>query len=60
MRGAEDVDRQAWSHRAVLVDEDGTILSGHHRAQAADELGVDYPTKTIAGMTEDGRLRRHP
>jgi DNA modification methylase len=37
----------------VLVDEAGTILSGHGRVQAAKELGLaSIPTRVITGLTE--------
>jgi ParB-like chromosome segregation protein Spo0J len=37
----------------ALVDETGTILSGHGRAQAARELGLKViPVRIICGLTE--------
>jgi len=37
----------------VLVDEDGVILSGHGRVEAAKELGLEsVPTRVISGLTE--------
>jgi site-specific DNA-methyltransferase (adenine-specific) len=61
------------ARRGVLVpvelDEDGSVLDGHHRARACAELGIaDYPTVTRRGLAEDGKrehvlklnlLRRH-
>lgn len=42
----------------VDVDEQGQILDGHHRAAIASELGIDYPTRVVAGLTEDDK-RHH-
>jgi len=37
----------------ILIDEDGVILAGHARAEAAKRLGMtNVPTITIAGLTE--------
>lgn len=37
----------------VLIDEDGVILGGHGRAQAAKEMGLaQIPVRTIAGLTK--------
>jgi len=36
---------------AVLIDEDGNVLDGHHRRQIADELGIDCPHETRSGLT---------
>jgi ParB-like chromosome segregation protein Spo0J len=36
----------------VVVDEAGAILDGHHRAQACDELGIEYPRLVLEGLTE--------
>ena len=41
-----------WMEFAVVVDEDGRILDGHHRAKACAELGVECPSRERAGMTE--------
>ncbi len=35
----------------VIVDEDGTIIDGHHRVMIADSLGIEYPTQVITGLT---------
>lgn len=40
----------------VEVDETGAILDGHHRAQIADSLGIDYPTVVREGWTEEQKL----
>jgi ParB-like chromosome segregation protein Spo0J len=37
----------------VITDEDGKVLNGHHRAKACKELGIDYPTWVIEGLTEE-------
>ena len=36
----------------VLVDDDGNILDGYHRAAICDELGIDYPTEVVPGLNE--------
>ena len=36
---------------AVLIDEEGNVLDGHHRRQIADELGIDCPHETRSGLT---------
>lgn len=37
----------------VLIDESGTILSGHGRVAAAQELGLaTVPTRVLAGLTQ--------
>ncbi|MGH3319488.1 MAG: ParB N-terminal domain-containing protein [Streptosporangiaceae bacterium] len=42
----------------VDVDEDGVILDGHHRKAIAAELGIDCPTRVVAGLTEEEK-RHH-
>jgi ParB-like chromosome segregation protein Spo0J len=42
----------------IDVDENGTILDGHHRQAIATELGTDCPTRVVAGLTDD-RKRLH-
>lgn len=39
----------------VEVDEDGVVLDGHHRAEIAAELGIEYPTVTRTGMDESAK-----
>lgn len=39
----------------VDVDEHGQVLDGHHRQAIAAELGIDCPTRTVAGLTEDDK-----
>ena len=41
-----------WSANPVVVDENGDILDGHNRARACHELGVDYPTVVLSGLTD--------
>ncbi|MCC2030647.1 ParB N-terminal domain-containing protein [Microbacterium allomyrinae] len=37
---------------AVLVDEQGVLIDGHHRKAIAERLGLDVPTQIRAGLTE--------
>jgi ParB-like chromosome segregation protein Spo0J len=37
----------------VVVDEQGTVLDGHHRQRACDELGISPPTQVAAGLTDE-------
>lgn len=39
----------------VDVDEHGNVLDGHHRQRVATELGIDYPTRVVPGLTETGK-----
>lgn len=36
----------------ILVDEDGTVIDGHHRQEFADQLGVDCPELVAAGLDD--------
>lgn len=36
----------------VDVDEDGNVLDGHHRRAIAVALDIDYPTRLVAGLSE--------
>ncbi len=36
----------------VVVDENGEIIDGHHRARAAGELEIAYPVDRREGLTE--------
>jgi len=36
----------------VPVDEDGAIIDGYHRSEIAQRLGVDWPTRVVAGLTD--------
>lgn len=36
----------------VIVDENGTIIDGHHRAMIADSLGIEYPKEVRTGLSE--------
>jgi hypothetical protein len=40
----------------VVIDEDGRIIDGHHRAELAAELGRPCPTTTVAGLSEEQKL----
>jgi ParB-like chromosome segregation protein Spo0J len=40
----------------VVVDEHGTIIDGHHRAQVCAELGIEYPTAVVPGLSEPQKL----
>jgi ParB-like chromosome segregation protein Spo0J len=42
----------------VLIDEDGEIIDGHQRAKIARELGIEYPTFRIAGLTDEQKERK--
>lgn len=37
----------------IDVDENGTILDGHHRAWITADLGIDCPRRTVAGLSEE-------
>lgn len=52
----------------IDVDEDGTILDGHHRAWITADLGIECPRRVVEGLDEQGKrdyaravnaLRRH-
>jgi hypothetical protein len=51
----------------ILVDSDGQVIDGHHRAELAAELGVPCPEQVATGTTADLRslaytlnlVRRH-
>ena len=40
---------------SVVVDEDGRVLDNHHRLRVCSDLGVEYPTRLVAGSP-----RPHP
>lgn len=40
----------------IDVDEDGTVLDGHHRLKIADSLGLECPKNVIRGLTEEGKI----
>lgn len=54
----DDLDRLSTSIRErgvevpVIVDENGTIIDGHHRAMIADSLGIEYPKEVRMGLSE--------
>jgi ParB-like chromosome segregation protein Spo0J len=39
----------------VIVDENGTTVDGHHRAEIADRLGVGYRTDVKTGPSDEER-----
>lgn len=39
----------------VDIDEDGNILDGHHRVKIAGELGLDYETRVVDGLDDQGK-----
>ncbi|HZI97085.1 MAG TPA: ParB N-terminal domain-containing protein [Actinomycetales bacterium] len=41
---------------AVVVDQHGRILDGHHRRRVADELGIECPTEVRTVRTDDEAL----
>jgi ParB-like chromosome segregation protein Spo0J len=43
----------------VVKDESGTVIDGHHREQACQELGIEnYPILTIGGLSKEEK-RNH-
>jgi ParB-like chromosome segregation protein Spo0J len=42
----------------VVVDEDGNVIDGHHRAQICVDLGIEYPTTVLAGLSEDDKIEQ--
>jgi len=40
----------------VVTDEDGTIIDGHHRAEVAAELGIEYSTTVLPGLSEEEKI----
>lgn len=37
----------------IDIDENGTILDGHHRAWITADLGIDCPRRLVAGLNEE-------
>ena len=37
----------------VLVDENGSVIDGHHRREIADRLDIAYPCKRAVGLTDE-------
>lgn len=37
----------------IDVDENGTVIDGHHRAWIAADLGIDCPRRVVAGLTDE-------
>ncbi|MBK5237653.1 MAG: ParB N-terminal domain-containing protein [Actinomycetales bacterium] len=42
----------------IDVDEDGTVLDGHHRSWIAAQLGVPVPRRVVSGLDTQGK-RNH-
>lgn len=40
----------------ALLDENGKTIDGHQRRRVAAELGIDCPTITIEGLSEDDKV----
>ena len=40
----------------VVTDEDGAIIDGHHRAEVAAELGIEYSTTVLPGLSEEEKI----
>jgi site-specific DNA-methyltransferase (adenine-specific) len=43
--------RQQGVLEPIVVDEDGTVIDGHHRAWIAADLGVDCPRRVVSGLS---------
>lgn len=37
----------------IILDEEGNIIDGHHRWQICVDMGVECPSKTVEGLTEE-------
>lgn len=61
MPGLTDEERASLRHDIekngirvpIDVDENDTILDGHHRAWIAAELGIDCPRRLVAGLNDE-------
>jgi DNA modification methylase len=52
---AESLQRFGWTN-PILVDEDGMVLAGHGRLEAAQMLGWEFvETICLAGFTDEGK-----
>lgn len=40
----------------IVVDQDGSLLDGHHRRRIAFELGISWPTVTVEVTSDEERL----
>ncbi|MEX3639830.1 ParB N-terminal domain-containing protein [Paraburkholderia sp. BR14320] len=40
----------------IVVDENGAIIDGHHRAKIAAALGIDCPREVREGLTEEQKM----
>jgi ParB-like chromosome segregation protein Spo0J len=38
---------------SVVTDEEGNVIDGHHRVKVCKELGIEYPTRVIEGLSEE-------
>jgi hypothetical protein len=36
----------------IILDENGSVIDGHHRKEIADRLGIDYPKRTKTGLSD--------
>lgn len=36
----------------VILDENGSVIDGHHRKEIAERLGIDYPKRTKVGLSD--------
>lgn len=39
--------------QAIVVDEHGVVIDGHHRQQIADELGIECPSVVRSGLSDE-------
>ncbi|WP_370291531.1 ParB N-terminal domain-containing protein [Nocardioides sp.] len=37
----------------IVVDENASVIDGHHRKEIADRLGIDCPRRTAADLTDE-------
>jgi hypothetical protein len=37
----------------VIVDENGAVIDGYHRVKVCKELGIEYPTRVLEGLSEE-------
>jgi DNA-binding CsgD family transcriptional regulator len=40
----------------IALDEDGRVLGGRHRLEAAKQLGMEWPTRVIIGLDEQEKI----
>jgi hypothetical protein len=47
----------AWGYRGgIAVDEAGATLTGHHRRQIADALGLEYVPLVVEGLSDEEKI----